>query len=237
MTADIQLLTLTAASAGFIHTIVGPDHYLPFTLIGKARNWNISKVIGLTLICGVGHILSSVILGLLGIFFGIGLEKINFIESSRGNIAAWALIAFGLVYAIWGLRKAQRKKNHTHIHMHTDGTLHQHTHSHQNEHLHIHDSKTGKTITPWVLFIIFVLGPCEVLIPLLMYPSAQKSFSGMLMVTSVFGVTTLLTMLGMVLFLSYGFSLIPTRKIGMYTHFIAGLMIFISGLAIQVFGI
>ena len=237
ITTDIHLLTLTAASAGFLHTIMGPDHYLPFILIGKARRWHMSKVLSLTLLCGVGHILSSVILGLVGIFFGIGLEKLNFIESSRGNIAAWALIAFGLVYAIWGLRKVYQNKKHSHVHIHTDGTLHQHLHSHQEEHSHIHNSKTGRTITPWVLFIIFVLGPCEVLIPLLMYPTAQQSISGMLMVTSVFGITTLLTMLGMVTFLSYGFSFVPTRKLGLYTHLIAGIMIFASGLAIQVFGI
>ncbi len=237
MTGEVQVLMMTAAGAGFIHTVLGPDHYLPFILIGKARNWNISKVLLLTLVCGIGHIIGSLVLGVAGVFMGIGLDKLEFVESVRGNIAAWALIAFGLVYAIWGLRKALKNKSHSHTHFHSDGTLHQHTHNHTKSHSHVHESTDSKNITPWVLFIIFVLGPCEVLIPLLMYPAAQYSVSGVFQVTLVFGVTTILTMLGVVLVSSYGIQLIPTKKLGLYTHFIAGIMVFISGVAIQVLGL
>ncbi len=236
MTNEIQLLTITAAGAGFVHTILGPDHYLPFILIGKAKNWNVSKVLLLTFICGIGHILSSVILGLVGIAFGLSLEKLNFIESTRGNLAAWSLIAFGLVYSIWGLRKALKGKPHSHVHLHQDGIFHKHKHTHYNSHSHVHSSK-GKSITPWVLFIIFVLGPCEVLIPLLLYPASQISISGMLQVVVVFGITTLLTMLGIVLMISYGFTFVSTKKISLYTHFIAGILIFLSGVAIQFLGV
>ncbi len=237
MTGEFQVLMMTAAGAGFIHTVLGPDHYLPFILIGKARSWNISKVLLLTLVCGIGHIIGSLVLGFAGVFMGIGLDKLEFVESVRGNIAAWALIAFGLVYAIWGLRKALKNKAHSHTHFHSDGTLHQHTHNHTKSHSHVHEPTDSRNITPWVLFIIFVLGPCEVLIPLLMYPAAQYSLSGVLQVTLVFGVTTILTMLGVVLVSSYGIQLIPTKKLGLYTHFIAGIMVFISGVAIQVLGL
>ena len=237
MTGEFQVLMMTAAGAGFIHTVLGPDHYLPFILIGKARSWNISKVLLLTLVCGIGHIIGSLVLGFAGVFMGIGLDKLEFVESVRGNIAAWALIAFGLVYAIWGLRKALKNKAHSHTHFHSDGTLHQHTHNHTKSHSHVHEPTDSRNITPWVLFIIFVLGPCEVLIPLLMYPAAQYSLSGVLQVTLVFGVTTILTMLGVVLVSSYGIQLIPTKKLGLYTHFIAGIMVFLSGVAIQVLGL
>ncbi|MGQ1784400.1 sulfite exporter TauE/SafE family protein [Saccharicrinis sp. GN24d3] len=237
MTADLQLLTTTAVSAGFIHTILGPDHYLPFIMIGKARNWNVTKILMLTFICGLGHVLSSVVLGMVGVFFGVGLEKLNFIEASRGNLAAWALIAFGLVYAIWGLRKVYKNRKHSHVHAHSCGVVHSHEHGHTSDHTHIHEKEEGKKITPWVLFIIFVLGPCEVLIPLVMYPAAQTSVSGMLMVTAAFGITTLLAMLSTVALGTFGFSLVPFKKIGLYTHVIAGAMIFLSGLAIQILGI
>ncbi|WP_066627993.1 sulfite exporter TauE/SafE family protein [Labilibacter marinus] len=237
MTLDIQVLITTAISAGFIHTILGPDHYLPFIMIGKARNWNITKILSLTFICGLGHVLSSVVLGLIGVFFGVGLEKLNLIEATRGNLAAWALIAFGLMYSIWGLRKVYKNKKHTHAHLHSCGVVHSHEHNHQSDHSHVHAQAEGKKITPWVLFIIFVLGPCEVLIPLLMYPAAQTSTSGMLMVTLAFGVSTLLAMMISVTIGTFGFSFIPVKKIGLYTHVIAGSMIFLSGLAIQILGI
>ncbi|GAF02511.1 urease accessory protein UreH domain-containing protein [Saccharicrinis fermentans] len=237
MTADIQLLTTTAVSAGFIHTILGPDHYLPFIMIGKARDWSISKILMLTFICGLGHVLSSVVLGMVGVFFGVGLEKLEFIEASRGNMAAWALIAFGLVYAIWGLRKVYKNRQHAHVHTHSSGVIHSHKHTHTHDHTHVHGQEEGKKITPWVLFIIFVLGPCEVLIPLIMYPAAQSSISGTIMVTAAFGVSTLLAMLGTVTLGVLGFSLLPVKRMGLYTHVIAGAMIFLSGIAIRMLGI
>ncbi len=237
MTTAIHVLASTAASAGFIHTILGPDHYLPFIMIGKAQHWKLTKILGLTFLCGLGHVLSSVLLGFVGIFLGVGLEKLNIIEASRGNLASWALIIFGLLYAVWGLRKAYKSKKHTHTHLHSCGVVHTHEHSHTSDHSHIHEKKEGKVITPWVLFIIFVLGPCEVLIPFIMYPAAQQSISGMFLVTLSFSITTLLTMLGTVTLGIYGFSFISLKKSAQYVHAIAGAIIFFSGLAIQFFPI
>ena len=42
----------------------------------------------------------------------------------RGNLAAWALIAFGAIYGAWGLRRAYRGRVHTHRHAHADGHFH-----------------------------------------------------------------------------------------------------------------
>jgi hypothetical protein len=39
MTIDLGLLILTAASIGFVHTLLGPDHYLPFVAMSAARRW------------------------------------------------------------------------------------------------------------------------------------------------------------------------------------------------------
>ncbi len=51
--------------------------------------------------------------------------------------------------------------------------MHAHEHTHDGEHAHVHESESS-SITPWVLFVIFVLGPCEPLIPLLMFPAASR---------------------------------------------------------------
>ncbi len=109
MTNGITLLAATAASLGFIHTIVGPDHYLPFAAMSRARKWAIGKTLWITFLCGLGHIASSVIIGLAGIALGVAVGRLEAIESFRGNLAAWALIAFGLLYAAWGLRRAYRQ--------------------------------------------------------------------------------------------------------------------------------
>jgi hypothetical protein len=100
----------------------------------------------------------------------------------------------------------------------------------------VHQEKK-KQLTPWVLFVIFILGPCEPLIPLLMYPAAQNSTSGLVLVTLVFGLVTLLTMLSVVLVGAFGISFLPLGKLERFTHAIAGAIILMSGIGIQFLGL
>lgn len=238
MNKEIFVLCVTAASIGFFHTLFGPDHYLPFIVMSKARGWSASKTAVVTLLCGVGHIMSSVVLGFIGIAFGIAVMKLEALEAFRGNLAAWALIGFGLAYFAWGLRRAIRSKPHNHSHVHAEEDLHphDHKHSHTGGHSHVHEAE-GRSITPWILFTIFVLGPCEPLIPILMYPAAKSSLSGLFLVTAVFGGVTILTMFTIVMVTSWGVSFAPLGKLERYTHALAGATIFLSGLAIQVLGL
>jgi nickel/cobalt exporter len=217
MVAELQVLCLTAATIGFVHTLLGPDHYLPFLVIGKARNWPLSKIIGLTFLCGIAHVLSSVALGYLGIAlqWKIG-ELVNF-ESFRGNLAAWALITFGLLYALWGIRHWYRKRS---------------DHNHDD-----HFNAKGKTLTPWVLIIIFVLGPCEPLIPILMYPAANVNILSMVIVTGIFAFVTISTMVLIVAFPSFLLRNVKLGSLALFSHALAGFVIFLSGLAIQLLGL
>ncbi|MCK5140257.1 MAG: sulfite exporter TauE/SafE family protein, partial [Thermodesulfovibrionia bacterium] len=181
--------------------------------------------------------LSSIALGILGITFGFAVSKLEAVESFRGNVATWALIAFGLIYFVWGMRIALRHKSHEHVHIHVDGINHAHNHNHIKEHMHVHDEKSAKSITPWVLFTIFVLGPCELLIPMLMYPAAKSSLSGLLLVSGVFGVITVLTMLSIVLVSTFGINLVHTARLERYTHAIAGAILCFCGISILFFGL
>lgn len=196
-----------------------------------------TKTVWITFLCGLGHVGSSIILGSLGIALGISMTKIDTLESFRGNFAAWLLIAFGLIYFIWGLRKVIRSKTHEHLHYHIDGTTHSHLHIHTNEHVHIHAKEETKNLTPWVLFVIFVLGPCEPLIPILMYPAAKASLTGLVIVSVIFSGVTIVTMIGVVIISSFGLNFIPLRRLERYTHVIAGAVIFLSGIGIQFLGL
>lgn len=233
MENDLGILTATAAAIAFVHTVFGPDHYLPFIVLSRARGWSIFKTIWVTLLCGLAHVGSSIVVGAIGIGAGIGVSKLEGIESYRGNIAAWAFLVFGLVYTIWGIHRAILNKPHKHFHTHTDGTIHVHEHMHLNSHDHLHKN----SITPWILFIIFVLGPCEPLIPVLMYPAAKNSTLGIVQVSLVFSVITILTMLTLVILASYGLKMVKFGKLERYTHALAGATIFLSGLAILFLGL
>jgi ABC-type nickel/cobalt efflux system permease component RcnA len=237
MTTEFGVLTLTAASIGFFHTLLGPDHYLPFVMMAWSRKWSMLKTGLITFLCGIGHIGSSVVLGLIGVATGLAVKRLEFVESYRGNVAAWLLIAFGLVYCVWGLRRAYRKKPHTHVHFHPNDDAHTHLHSHESDHAHVHDEKARPSIAPWALFVIFVFGPCEPLIPVLMYPAAQNSTFGLILVTAVFGTATIGTMLGVVLLSVAGVNFVRLAPLQRYSHAIAGATILLCGLAIEFLGL
>ena len=92
-------------------------------------------------------------------------------------------------------------------------------------------------MTPWVLFVIFLLGPCEALIPLLMFPAATRSPGALLLVTGTFGVATVGTMLTVVLAGVEGIQRLPFGKMERYAHTLAGLTILACGVAIRFLGI
>lgn len=236
MNSSIALLSATAVSLGFIHTILGPDHYLPFIVLSQSKKWSVKKTMLITFLCGIGHVASSVILGLVGVAVGISLIKLTSIESFRGSIAGWLFIAFGLVYMIISLRNLLKNKKHSHSHFHINGGKHDHEHDHHLEHLHIHQEEKMNT-TPWVLFIIFVFGPCEPLIPVLMYPAAQNNIPGAVFVSILFSVVTIITMMSVVLAFRLGLSRINLKPVEKYSNLIAGATIFFSGVAIKFLGL
>ncbi len=241
MTESIILLGSTAASIGVLHTLLGPDHYLPFIAMSRAGNWSLKKTLTVTLLCGLGHVLSSAALGLVGVVFGIGVMRLERIEAVRADLAGWLLLAFGLVYLAWGVRRAVRNKPHTHVHVHADGTAHTHEHIHLDHHTHVHPTATpgdnagrrAQTMTPWVLFTIFVFGPCEPLIPILMYPAAKDNLWGAAWVTAVFAMATLITMTTVVAVAYVGVGSSGLARLERYGHAVAGCMIAACGVAVQ----
>lgn len=230
MPVDLTLVSANAAAIGFIHTLLGPDHYLPFIVLAKVRGWSRAKTTGITLACGLAHVGSSLMLGLIGYPLGASLKHLHRFEEVRGAIAAWMLIAFGLVYAAWGLRRARRTG--------PDGlTRSPGAFLHAAD--HIHDPVTGKTIglTPWILFIIFAFGPCEPLLPLFVYPAATSGWPAAFAVAAVFSAATLAVMLTVVLASSFGLERVPPRASGRYRHALAGASIALTGGAIRAFGL
>jgi nickel/cobalt transporter (NicO) family protein len=237
MTNELFLLLATAVSLAVIHTLTGPDHYLPFIVISKARNWSFAKTSWFTVLCGIGHVGSSVLIGLIGIAFGIGLSKLVFIEGVRGSLVSYLFTAFGLVYLVWAVYRIIRNKQHNHLHFHKDGTAHHHEHAHQSDHLHVHDEKNRINLTPWILFTIFVFGPCEPLIPIVMYPAAKQHYMDLIIVTTVFSLVTILTMLAIVTISYYGIKLVQMRFLEKYTHVLAGGTIFLCGIGMLFLGL
>jgi sulfite exporter TauE/SafE len=225
MLSELGILMVTAMSIACLHTLTGPDHYLPFIALSKTRGWGFGKTMMWTILCGCGHVGSSVLLGLGGAALGWSLSGIAWLENLRGGIAGWILLLFGLAYGIWGLVQAYRDKVHKHFDTYEDGNMYVYEHKHGET---VRPGKRYK-VTPWILFIIFLLGPCEPMIPLLYFPAAKNSWYGMWLLVLVYTFFTLLTMVVMVVLGYYGISFFKPGKAERYVHALGGLTIFICG--------
>lgn len=218
----------------FVHTVSGPDHYLPFVAMARSGDWSRRRTLWVTALCGLGHVGSSLLLAAFGVFLFRSADHFLGFEGLRGDLAAWGLILFGLGYGIWGLRRARVGKPHTHPHVHADGSKHVHEHTHHHGHVHAH--ARGMT-TPWALFLIFVLGPCEPLIPMLIYASSEGGTRAALGVAAVFTLVTVATMLAIVVLLVGGMERFRWPRLARYEHALAGLAILACGVGIRFLGL
>lgn len=225
MQAEMEVLILTAITIACLHTATGPDHYLPFIALSRSRGWSLGRTIFWTIVCGCGHVWSSVLLALGGAALGWSISKIKWAENIRGGLAGWALLIFGLLYAVWGIYRAGRNKSHKHFDVYEDGSMYVFEHEHGQT---VNPAERHK-VTPWVMFLIFVLGPCEPMIPLLYFPAAQNSLQGILVLIAVYTFFTLATMLIMVLLGYFGISFVKTEKLEGHIHSLAGTTLFVCG--------
>jgi nickel/cobalt exporter len=230
---SLNLLAGTAAIA-VTHTLLGPDHYLPFVMMAHAGRWSRVKTAWVTALCGLGHVASSLLLGALGVLAGVAVHRVEGWESARGDWAAWGLIGLGVAYGLWGLRKGIRQGSGLAAHSH--GVVHIHRHG-DEEHVHAHGARAHSKTTFWALFAIFVLGPCEPLIPLFLMPASRSRWELAIGLAAVFTVLTVTCMVGTVLAIQGGLARIPLRGLDRWSHAMAGGVIAASGLAIVMLGL
>lgn len=225
MNAELMTLLLTTISISFIHTASGPDHYLPFIVLSRARKWSLATSLFWTAICGAGHVLSSVLIGLVGVFLGWQLSKLNWFQNVRGDIAAWGLFILGIFYLLWGLYRAYINRPHKHFDVYSGDDIYVYTHRHGETVLPQNKIK----VTPWILFAIFVMGPSEPIVPLLFYSGTTQSTTEIFLLISTFTLTTILTMLAIVFLGLYGYSFIKTDLLERYTSAIGGAVVTLCG--------
>jgi nickel/cobalt transporter (NicO) family protein len=243
MSPEITLLLSTAVTLGVLHTAVGVDHTLPFIVLGKARSWPLRRTLWVTACCGIGHVLSSVAIGALGWLLGATSGRLQVVESLRGELAGALLIAFGCVYASLGLWRLRRGQGHRHVHVHPDGTIHSHPHQHQypgDKVLHRHEHREtlpfqSSRLVP-ALFVIFVLGPCEALIPLMFAPAISGELALSWLVALVFSLATIATMLTLVTAGYWGLGGRALERLAPHLNWSAGVLIALSGLGVRMLG-
>lgn len=215
--ADATLLTLwfSAVSIAVVHTLAGPDHYLPFIAIAKSRGYGLLRTLLWTALCGVGHVGSALLIALVFSLFAqwLAAEQFEWLQENQSDLAAYLLIGIGAAYLLHSLR-------HRWLHRHGEG----HTHLH-------HLEQDRNSITLWVIFLVFIFGPCEALFPVLTASSVLGT-AAVLSSTLLFSAATIATMLAAVATGMLGITALRLSFLERYAHELAGATIALCGLGI-----
>jgi nickel/cobalt transporter (NicO) family protein len=123
--ATTPALIVAAAGVGFGHAIL-PDHWVPLAVLGRTRRYPIGRVVRLSGLAGVAHVLVSVLLG--GVIVLVGLQFRSTVEHAQNTIVGAVLLATGVGFLALELSG----RGH--------GNSHDHTHHHDPEHPHRGDA-------------------------------------------------------------------------------------------------
>jgi len=82
---------------------------VPVAAVSRAHDWSLARTGRVALLCGIGHVSVSVALGIVALVSGLAVvDAIGERAAAAGGVL---LVAFGLGYALWGLRK----RAHRHV--------------------------------------------------------------------------------------------------------------------------
>lgn len=149
------------------HAIM-PNHWMPFALIGKGQKWSLTKTIFITAIAGLGHSITTTILGLIIAFLGFHITK--YAETIAEPLAGIILIVLGIAFIIVG-----RLRHGTHNHNH---------------------SKFSDKAIAISLFAMLSSSPCVAALPLFLAASTFN-WSTIVLLSIILSVTTVSGMLAL----------------------------------------
>lgn len=223
------VLMISAATLAILHTLV-PDHELPLAMIGRAQNWTVKRMAGVTLIAGVIHISVSMTVGVIAIVLSTALAEQ--IAATAHQISGLLLVGFGVVYTIL----AWRRKGHGHSHGglgHSHGSKYAaHAHGRAPAGSGIKIDSEGKPVISGSAWIVAIVGiaPCFTLIPVLLQ-SLWYGWATILLVMIVYAVSTIgmMVILTSIALKTITF-LTKLAKVEKYVEIIAGLIILAVGL-------
>lgn len=207
---DGWLITLlfAAVTVGSLHALA-PDHWVPFSVLGRARGWSAGRTVRLTLLCGLGHVSVSAAFGIAALI--LGAHAVTALGSTLQSNAALLLIGFGLAYMVWGLWRSF---------------------SNRLTHPHPHDRK----LTEWSLFLFFCADPCVALIPMIIAAST-RGWGAIAAVIVVYELAMFVTMVSLVMTTHAGAQAIRLPWLDRFGDAVAGALIVILGTVVTVLGV
>jgi putative Mn2+ efflux pump MntP len=106
-----SLLIATVAAVGVLHTVV-PDHWAPIVVVARQRRWSLGHTARAAAIAGLGHVVSTLMLGV--VLWAAGAALATRYAHAVSVTSAAALIIFGLWIAYGGWREAHEDQQSEH---------------------------------------------------------------------------------------------------------------------------
>ncbi|MDH3651436.1 MAG: hypothetical protein OEQ53_17265 [Saprospiraceae bacterium] len=168
-------LILGSVVLSLLHAII-PNHWLPILAIGKKEGWSLNETTQVTLLAGLAHALSTVVIGVVLAFLGLTLnEEIEYIT----NYAATAILVSMGLFFIW-----------------------QH---HRHKHFHLQDLGPTKTLTKrriiWLLVVAMFFSPC-LEIEAFYFAAGSLGWQPVLYISVLY---LLITVIGMVIWVKFAY--------------------------------
>ena len=185
-------LFAVAAGVGVLHTLAGPDPYLPLVAVGRTRNWGLRRLAVAAVGFGLVHCATSVLLvvGLLSWWQSVASEAL---VDSMAVVSAWLMVGTGLALMAATWRRHRRAS------------------SASSQGGPSRDGRIGLVL----LSLVFMIGPCEWLIPCALGAGAQFGLWGALGVCAVYTTCTVSTMVAAVAVTHAGLQrVMPSRVAG-----------------------
>ncbi len=185
-------LAYTGFIIAFLHAAL-PTHWLPFVLVARARGWNRTKTIGVTMLAGLGHVLLTSMLGFLIAWLGLAIDEHDGVWFK--NAAGAVLAAVGVYFLVQQLRGAGLRHHHFPGGHHRPGSACGHEpHGSHLEH-EIRESplvepKTGDWAAVSGLLVMLTLSPCEAFLPVYL-AGVEFGWAGFVVLSAILAIGTL----------------------------------------------
>jgi nickel/cobalt transporter (NicO) family protein len=214
---------LTGFGIAFFHAAL-PTHWLPFVLAGRGQNWSRGKTLAVTTTAGIGHVLFTILLGVVVVW--VGQETSQWTGQVFPYIAGGVLVLVGIYYLLrhaWG---------RGHGHHHGD---HDHHHDHPHDHHHEHVARAARS--DWAiiggLLAMLTFSPCEGFLPVYL-SGIRYGWRGFVILSALLAVATVAGMVILTWLTLAGLERLKLDVLERYESAILGSLLCALGLFVMV---
>ncbi len=212
MPEQAALLVAAVFAVGVLHTLI-PDHWMPIAVIARQQRWSATKTAYAAAGAGLGHTISTLLIGLLVWVAGVAfaLRFGHYVSLASGI----ALIAFGGWIALSALREVHRGHRH---------------YGHDPGHTHERNVSPGSRMA-----LILILGSSPMVegIPAF-FAAARLGFAVVAVMSLVFAASTIATYMLLCVYSARTLSLLRLGPLERYGEVLSGTVVALVGVVFLV---